>query len=104
MEYNSDKMISVYANRYYTEWTNVDLRIRFGEIMFASPGSKDKKLIIEERVGVTLSWLRAKQLRDSLNQLIDIYERVNGEIKEGDVISTKTSSNVEPEPGKPEEG
>jgi hypothetical protein len=96
MEYKNDKMISVYANRYFTEWTNTDLRIRFGEIMFVAPGQKTKKLIIEERVGVTMSWLRAKQLRDSLSELIEIYEKVNGELTDGQVISTESDDIIEP--------
>jgi hypothetical protein len=96
MEYKSDKMISVYANRYYTEWTNTDLRIRFGEIMFVAPGQKNKKLIIEERVGVTMSWLRAKQLRDTLNELIEKYEKANGELIDGEIISIKGEETIEP--------
>jgi len=84
--YKNQNMVSVYANRYKTEWTNTDLRIRFGEIMFSAPG---KHLVIEERVGVTMTWLTAKELRDDLNLLVAKYEEANGEIIDGVVISTR---------------
>jgi hypothetical protein len=99
MEYTNTNNLSVYANRFRAEWTNTDIRIRFGEIMYGVPG---KHLVIEERVAVTMTWLRAKELRDDLNVFIAKYEEVNGELKDPEVISTKSKSDGLPEETLPE--
>jgi len=108
MVYDSENIVNVYANRFRTEWTNTDLRIRFGEIMFqskmlkgdAAPKSQ-RTLIIEERVGLTMTWLTAKELRDELNTLITKYEAANGELVDGVVVSmgsTEPTGTKEPIP------
>lgn len=92
-EFVNDHIINVYANRYRTEWSDYDLRIRFGEMLYVGSTSKsNKKLIIEERVGVTMTWKTAKELRDHLDMLVKTYEEANGEIKEAIVIDTSKKS------------
>jgi hypothetical protein len=72
-------MVSAYANRHYFEWTESDVRIRFGEEVFITPAHDDT--VIEEKVAVTVTWLAAKHLRNGLSELISSYESANGEIK-----------------------
>jgi hypothetical protein len=87
--YRDEKIVNVYANKFRSEWTNTDVRIRFGETLYIS--SPEKLLVVEERVGVTMTFLTAKRLRNALNHLIARYEEVNGEIVEGDVFDWKPS-------------
>jgi hypothetical protein len=95
MTWKSQNIINIYANRFRTEWTNTDLRVRLGEMMFSFDDPARKKLVVEERVGVTMTWLTAKELRDQLDLLITKYEAANGEILDGEVISTKSTDTTE---------
>jgi len=105
MTYDNRNIVNVYANRFRTEWTNTDLRIRFGEIMFTSnvvntddgdPSHSNRKLFVEERVGLTMTWLTAKELRDTLNELLAEYEKANGELVDGVTIEWKSKTTKTP--------
>ncbi len=101
MVYDSTNIVNIYANMFRTEWTNTDLRIRFGELLYSSSDAARKTLVVEERIGVTITWLRAKELRDQLNLLVTKYEEANGQLVEMKVISTrapKTTDTTEPPP------
>ena len=108
MIYDNRNIVNVYANRFRTEWTSADLRIRFGEIMYTSnvvsnaadsdPARSHRKLFVEERVGLTMTWLMAKELRDALDELVTKYEKANGTIVDGTVITTTPEEKVTEEP------
>lgn len=73
----------IYTNQVHVTWTVDDVRIRFAQIIDSpetpTPGPVFKG-VCEERAAVTFSWRDAKLLRDNLSKLIEIYEKVNGEI------------------------
>lgn len=67
---------------YYTNMVNIlwsldDVRFRIGQLV---DGSEPKSVIARSSAAVTLSWRNAKLLRDDLIELINAYEKVNGEI------------------------
>ena len=77
-------IIEIYANMMHVTWTLDDLRVRIGQVIDSpetpNPGVGFKG-VTQERAAVTFSWRNAKLLRDQLSQVIDLYEKVNGEIK-----------------------
>src|SRR5438874_4667384 len=76
-------IFEVYANLAHITWSFDDVRVRLAQMVDSpetpSPGG-DFVGVAEERAAVTFSWRNAKILRDNLDQAIDLYEKVNGEI------------------------
>jgi hypothetical protein len=74
----------IYANMFHATWTLDDMRVRIGQVVDSpetpNPGEGFKG-ITQERAAVTFSWRNAKVLRNQLIQIIEYYEKVNGEIK-----------------------
>jgi hypothetical protein len=70
----------LYANFTHTSWTLFDVRFLLGQLVPTEPGITNA-FVVEEQGAVTLSWPAVKGLRDSLTELIDSYEKTNGEIK-----------------------
>jgi len=69
----------LYSNYAHISWTLFDVRVRLGKLI---PSEAEKeKFVVEEQAAVTCSWHQAKHLRNMLTQLIDSFEKVNGEIK-----------------------
>jgi|SRR6266446_3506323 len=76
-----DGICDVYSNFVHLNWTLYDVRIRFGQIV-AHPEQPPEKAVwaINEWAAVTIPWGQAKALRDMLNETIQKYEAINGEI------------------------
>lgn len=70
-------IVTTYANNVQLGLTAYDLRILFGELVDAN----SKKIIIEQRVHVTLSYLQAKLLMLMLAQALQQHESAMGEVK-----------------------
>lgn len=74
----------VYANSFHATWTKDDVRVRLAQVIDSpetpNPGSTFIG-INEERAAVTFSWRNAKILRNQLAQIVEQYEKANGEIK-----------------------
>jgi hypothetical protein len=69
-----------YINAIHTTWTVSDVRFRVGRII--PQGEKMPfTFAIQEEAAVTIAWSQMKNLRDILNQLIETYEKTNGELK-----------------------
>jgi hypothetical protein len=66
-----------YANNFAIGHTVFDLRLIFGEVTDVD----DKKIEITQRVQVTMSWLEAKALAESIAVYIKNYEDSYGPIK-----------------------
>jgi hypothetical protein len=77
-------MPNVYANHIHVQWTNHDMRVRFGELVkIEDPTAKTPKTFtIENRVAITMAWTEAKYFLSVLTDLIRKYEAINGEIKQ----------------------
>lgn len=77
-------IVEIYANAAHITWTLDDIRVRLAQLV-PSPATRNPgdKFIgdAEERAAVTLSWRNAKIFRNSLNAVIEAFERDNGEIK-----------------------
>ena len=69
--------IETYANNVGASSNFYDVRLIFGQLI-ADPKAD---VYIEDRVTVTMAWEHAKQFRDLLTQLIDAYEKDNGELR-----------------------
>jgi hypothetical protein len=72
----------IYSNMFFLNWSIVDVRIRFGEMIpiGTSPEGSKVEYVVEENAAVTMSWAQVKALRDSLNDAVTRYENTNGEI------------------------
>jgi hypothetical protein len=70
-------IFTTYSNNVQLGFTNFDLRMLFGELVEATP----EKIVIEQRVQVTLSYLQAKLLMLMVAQAIAQHEAVFGEVK-----------------------
>jgi hypothetical protein len=66
-----------YANMVNILWSLDDVRFKVGQLV---DGSEPKLVVALASAAVTLSWRNAKLLRDDLIELINSYEKVNGEI------------------------
>jgi hypothetical protein len=75
-------VLETYSNFINASWAPDDVRLRFGTLL-PDPNGIGVNWTIEERVAVTLSWARAKDLRDLLVELIAKYEAKNGEVRHG---------------------
>ena len=72
-----DGLVKVYSNNVQMATTSFDVRVLFGQVAEVS----DEKLVIDQRVELTMTWLEAKILADFLQANIKSYEDLNGEIK-----------------------
>jgi hypothetical protein len=70
----------VYTNYVHTSWTLFDVRLQLGQLVPSEPGVSNA-FVVEDQGAVTFAWPAAKNLRDTLINLIDSYEKTNGEIK-----------------------
>jgi hypothetical protein len=70
----------LYTNFVPTSWTKFDVRFQLGLILPTEPGVA-LNFEIEPQGAVTISWVQAKALRDVLTELVQIYEKTNGEIQ-----------------------
>lgn len=69
-----DGLIRVYSNNVAMASTSFDVRILFGEVAEI----KEDKVIVDQNVQVTMTWLEAKILSDFLRANIEAYENLNG--------------------------
>jgi len=80
-----DGIVSAYANVVNLNWTVQDVRLRFAELVQVpsedSPTWEDQAGVLLEKVAVTIPWHQAKTLRDMLTELIQNYEKLNGELR-----------------------
>jgi hypothetical protein len=67
-------MIRVYSNNFAMGSTSFDIRLIFGEVAEI----KDDKVIVDQNVQVTMTWLEAKMLADFLQVNIKAHEDLNG--------------------------
>jgi len=72
-----DQLFTTYANNIQLGWTHSDVRMVFGEVVDSTP----KKVTVEQRAHITISYLQAKVLMLMLAQAIAQYETVFGEVK-----------------------
>ena len=73
----------VYADWYYVNWLPLTVRMRFGQIVAdprLSPGHKDSSWVIKEGMALTLPWHTVKALAAMLTNLVQEYEKENGEL------------------------
>jgi len=70
----------IYTNFVHTSWTLFDVRFQLGQLVPSEPGVSNA-FVVEEQGAVTFAWPAAKNLRDTLINLIESYEKTNGEIK-----------------------
>jgi hypothetical protein len=72
-----------YANMVNILWSLDDVRFKIGQLVDGpertSPGGTFVPVALPS-AAVTLSWRNAKLLRDDLIELVNSYEKVNGEI------------------------
>jgi hypothetical protein len=70
-------MLHIYTNNFSVGQTVFDLRLVFGELTDID----DKSIEVTQRVQVTMSWLEAKALAESLLVYVQNYEQQYGPIK-----------------------
>ena len=73
-----DGVFETYSNFVHANWTIQDVRIRFGQLTPAR--DEPPRWLVKENAAVTLSWYQLKFLRDLVNDLVDRYEKANGEL------------------------
>jgi hypothetical protein len=67
----------IYTNHFMVGHTVFDLRVIFGEVTDVT----DQSVEVTQRAHVTMSWLEAKALAESLAVYVKDYETRNGPIK-----------------------
>ena len=69
-----------YINAIHATWTASDVRFRVGKIV---PQGEQMPFTfaIQEEAAMTIAWSQMKSLRDIITNLIETYEKTNGEIK-----------------------
>jgi len=67
-------MIRAYSNNVAMATTSFDIRILFGEVAETDA----EKVIVDQNVQVTMTWLEAKILADFLRANIEAHENLNG--------------------------
>jgi hypothetical protein len=70
----------IYANYVHVSWSLFDVRLQLGQLI---PTGTDltSEFVVEQRGAVTVAWAEAKVLRDMLVNMVERYEKTNGEIK-----------------------
>lgn len=68
-----------YINVLHATWTVSDVRFRLGRIV-PTGDQPPFGFVAEEEVGVTIAWSQMKNLRDILSNLVETYEKTNGEL------------------------
>jgi len=76
-----------YANMLRLLWTLDDVRFKIGQLVDNPDTQSDEKVIARTSAAITLSWRNAKLLRNDLIDLINSYEKVNGEISTSIVLA-----------------
>ncbi|MGO4883341.1 MAG: DUF3467 domain-containing protein [Bryobacteraceae bacterium] len=80
-----DGIFETYANVVNMNWTLTDVRLRFSQLLQVAdedrPNWENQHGILLERAAITIPWIQAKTLRDSLDGIIKNYEAINGELK-----------------------
>ena len=68
-----------YINVLHATWTTSDVRFRLGRVV---PQGEQPPFgfAAEEEVGITIAWSQMKALRDILSNLVETYEKTNGEL------------------------
>jgi hypothetical protein len=76
-------LYSTHVNNFDALWTAHDVRLIFGEVVqvLTDVATEQKTLSVEQRVAVTMAWSETKLLAAMLNDIIQRFERMNGEIK-----------------------
>jgi hypothetical protein len=74
----SEEFRFVYANSATVSETFWDITLIFGEVI-PSPGQNTA--VVEDRVGVTMSWEHAKALCEVFKRQVDDYERKFGPLR-----------------------
>jgi hypothetical protein len=75
-------VFDTYADWYHVNWLPLNVRIRFAQII-ADPRTSPNKVsswVLEERAALTLPWLAVKTLSQMLTNLVNAYEKENGEL------------------------
>jgi hypothetical protein len=67
-------MIRVYCNNFAMASTSFDIRLLFGEVAEI----QGDKVIVDQNVQVTMTWLEAKMLADFLQANVKAHEELNG--------------------------
>lgn len=87
-----DGLPHVYCNNVQMASTSFDVRVIFGQ----AADLTDDKVIVDQKVQVTMSWLEAKILADFLQANIKAFEDLNGPMRLpkniGKIISPDTFS------------
>lgn len=77
-----DDSAEVYSNYFFVNWSAVDVRIRFGQLIpVDNVASEDKVAILaEDQASVTMAWPQVKSLYDAIGDALRRYEKANGAI------------------------
>jgi hypothetical protein len=67
-------MLRVYSNNFAMASTSFDVRLLFGEVAEI----QDDKVMVDQNVQVTMTWLEAKILADFLQANVKAHEEING--------------------------
>jgi hypothetical protein len=73
----SSGIVRVYANNVQMASTSFDIRVLFGQVNEVS----DDKVVVDQQVQVTMTWLEAKILAEFLLANIKVHEELNGPLK-----------------------
>lgn len=74
-------IFQTYSNYIDASWTLFDVTIRFAQIVPLPSEAGNPKFEAEENARITVAWPEAKFLANILNDLVERFESVNGEIK-----------------------
>jgi hypothetical protein len=70
-------LLNIYSNNVAMASTSFDLRLLFGEVAEIV----GDKVIVDQRVQVTMTWLEAKIVADFLQANLKAYEDANGPLR-----------------------
>lgn len=71
----------IYGNYFHTSWTLFDVRFQIGQLIPRSESNLTAGFVVEKRGAVTITWPQVKNLLLTLADLVDRYEKANGEMK-----------------------
>jgi hypothetical protein len=85
LEEPEDGIFETYANVVDADWTLTDVALRFMQLIHVpkeeSPTTGNRELVVLEKANITIPWRSAKILATMLNDLVQSYESVNGELR-----------------------